>query len=417
MSRWSLFGGHRRRGSAVRVLVVIENVPYARDHRARKQVGSLLRAGYRVGVISRRDPDNRCYHLPGLQIYQYPSPPERPGLVFFAIEYSYSLIAATALMFRARLDGRFHLVQTGHPPDIYFLLAVPARLLRARFVVDQRDLSPEVYADRFGKTSGVVPKLLRAMERASHRIADGIVCVNESLAQTVVTRGQVDAGKVDAGKVAVVGNGPILASTEGRQPVPELRAGYEHLVCWLGVMGPQDHAEIAISAAAHYIQELNRRDTLFVFIGAGEALDMSRKLVDDLGVSDVVRFRGWLGEAECFDYLATADLALDSNLQPEVTPVKGLEYMAHGLPFVAFDLRETRAMAGGAARYVTPGDAVAMAREIAQLLDDPGKRRAMGQMGRDVIRRRLAWDIQEPRYLALIDRLIGQPRQPALDPL
>jgi glycosyltransferase involved in cell wall biosynthesis len=262
-----------------------------------------------------------------------------------------------------------------------------------------------------------VPKLLRAMERASHRVADGILCVNESLAQTVVTRGKVDAGKVDAGKVAVVGNGPTLASTEGRRPAPELRAGYEHLVCWLGVMGPQDHAEIAISAAAHYIQELNRRDTLFVFIGAGEALDVSRELVDDLGVSDVVRFSGWLGEAECFDYLATADLALDSNLQPEVTPVKGLEYMAHGLPFVAFDLRETRAMAGGAARYVTPGDAVAMAQEIAQLLDDPGVRRAMGQVGRDVIRRRLAWDLQEPRYLALIDRLIGQPRQPALDPV
>ena len=57
------------------------------------------------------------------------------------------------------------------------------------------------------------------------------------------------------------------------------------------------------------------------------------------------------------DYLATADLALDSNLQPEVTPVTGLEYMAHGLPFVAFDLEETRAMAESAARYVPPGDA------------------------------------------------------------
>lgn len=412
MSRWSLRGGYRRRRSAVRVLVIIENVPYARDHRARKQVGSLLRMGYRVGVISRRDPENLRYRLPDLRIYQYPSPPERPGLVFFAIEYSYSLVAATLLMLRARVDGRFHIVQTGHPPDIYFLLAFPARVLRARFVVDQRDLSPEVYADRFGKTSGIVPKLLRAMERASHRVADGIVCVNDSLAHTVVTR-----SKVDAGKVTVVGNGPIMASTEGRRPIPDLRAGYEHLVCWLGVMGPQDHAEIAISAAAHYIRELKRQDTLFVFIGAGEALDISRKLAADLGVSDVVRFSGWLEEARCFDYLATADLALDSNLQPEVTPVKGLEYMAHGLPFVAFDLRETRAMAGRAARYVAPGDAVAMAQEIARLLDDPSERWAMGQVGRDLIRRRLAWDIQEPSYLALIDRLIEQPGRPTLDPL
>ena len=62
----------------------------------------------------------------------------------------------------------------GIRPDIYFLLAVPARLLRARFVVDQRDLSPEVYADRFGKTTGAIPRLLRAMD--GHLTAWPTVC-------------------------------------------------------------------------------------------------------------------------------------------------------------------------------------------------------------------------------------------------
>ena len=89
-----------------------------------------------------------------------------------------------------------------------------------------------------------------------------------------------------------------------------------------------------------------------------------------------------------------------------MTPVKGLEYMAHGLPFVAFDLEETRAMAESAARYVPPGDAVEMAHEIARLLDDPRERRAMGEMGREIIRRRLSWDMQEPRYIALVDSLV-----------
>src|SRR4029077_14308671 len=85
-----------------RILVIIENVAYARDHRARKQVESLLRSGYRVGVISRRDSENHRYRSPGLHIYEYKAPPERPGLIGFALEYGYSLIAATALMVRAR---------------------------------------------------------------------------------------------------------------------------------------------------------------------------------------------------------------------------------------------------------------------------------------------------------------------------
>jgi glycosyltransferase involved in cell wall biosynthesis len=33
-----------------------------------------------------------------------------------------------------------------------------------------------------------------------------------------------------------------------------------------------------------------------------------------------------------------------------------MEYMAFGLPVIAFDLRETRVSAGDAAVYVTPND-------------------------------------------------------------
>jgi glycosyltransferase involved in cell wall biosynthesis len=47
-----------------------------------------------------------------------------------------------------------------------------------------------------------------------------------------------------------------------------------------------------------------------------------------------------------------------------------------------------------------------MADEIARLLDDPRERRAMGEMGREIIRRRLSWDMQEPRYITLVDSLV-----------
>jgi glycosyltransferase involved in cell wall biosynthesis len=49
-----------------------------------------------------------------------------------------------------------------------------------------------------------------------------------------------------------------------------------------------------------------------------------------------------------------------------------------------------------------------MAQEIARLLDDAGERRTMGEVGREIIRRRLSWDMQEPRYVALVDSLVEQ---------
>src|ERR1700693_3175889 len=93
-------GGFRRGRCRrpARVLLVIENVPLARDHRAKKQVGALLRAGYEVGVISQRDRGNALFRrLEGLRLYEYPRPPHWSGKLGFVSEYVYSLLAAGIL--------------------------------------------------------------------------------------------------------------------------------------------------------------------------------------------------------------------------------------------------------------------------------------------------------------------------------
>jgi glycosyltransferase involved in cell wall biosynthesis len=119
-----------------------------------------------------------------------------------------------------------------------------------------------------------------------------------------------------------------------------------------------------------------------------------------------VSFTGWLEEEDVFSYLATADLGLDTNLQPEVTPVKALEYLAHSVPFVAFDLLETRALAGEAASYVEPADTEEMAREVARVLDGHDERAHMARIGRERIEREFAWDRQQDRYLGVYDGLL-----------
>jgi glycosyltransferase involved in cell wall biosynthesis len=172
-------------------------------------------------------------------------------------------------------------------------------------------------------------------------------------------------------------------------------------------MGQQDHLELVVSALRHYVHELGRRDARFVLIGDGESLPATRAQCAELGLDEYVTFTGWLNEEDCFAYLADADLGLDTNLQDEVTPVKGLEYMSFSVPMIAFDLSETRALAGPAACYVPPGDAEEMAREIARLLDSPSERAEMGRAGRDRITGSLAWERQEPRYVHAVEQVLG----------
>ena len=121
-------------------------------------------------------------------------------------------------------------------------------------------------------------------------------------------------------------------------------------------------------------------------------------------------FPGWAGQDEAFTYLSTADVGLEPNMEEIVSPVKGMEYMAFGLPFVSFDLAETRALAGEAAVYAPPGDVAGFARLIDELLSAPARRASLGRAGRRLIEERLAWDRQEDAYLGVYQRLLGKPR-------
>jgi glycosyltransferase involved in cell wall biosynthesis len=83
-----------------------------------------------------------------------------------------------------------------------------------------------------------------------------------------------------------------------------------------------------------------------------------------------------------------------------------MEYLAFGLPCVAFDLPQTRAVAGDAASYVPRGDTSAFADEIVRLIEDPDRAEQMGRAGAERVRSLLAWERQEERYLDVYRSLV-----------
>jgi glycosyltransferase involved in cell wall biosynthesis len=87
-----------------------------------------------------------------------------------------------------------------------------------------------------------------------------------------------------------------------------------------------------------------------------------------------------------------------------------LEYMAFGIPVIAFDLKETRVSAGPAASYVPSANIAAYGQAIVELLDDDGKRDDMGGAGRLRIEEELAWSHQRDAYVDVYDLLVGRDR-------
>jgi glycosyltransferase involved in cell wall biosynthesis len=386
------------RGRPARVLILVENNAAAIDRRVFKQIDTLLRAGCRLHVISKREACNQIYRdEPKINLLEYPAPPERGSAWGYIFEYGYSFAAAVCLVLRVVLSEKIDVAQFCTPPDIYFPLSRLLRVLKVRIVVDQRDLLPELYVARYGAGRRVVPPALRWLEKRSQRGADHILCVNDYLRRRAFS----NTGLPES-RVTIVRNGPILSRVARARPSSALKQRRQYLCCWVGEIGRQDRVDLLVRSIYHLVHDLGRTDCQFAIIGYGECLEEARSLARELRLASWVTFTGQLPEEDVFNYLATADLGLDASLQFEVSPVKAMEYMAFGLPFVSFDLPETRAISDGAAGYATPGDVIGHARLIDELLRSPGRRAQLGQAGQARVREELGWELQARSYLQVI---------------
>jgi glycosyltransferase involved in cell wall biosynthesis len=392
-----------------RVLIIVQNLPVPFDRRVWLECQALTAAGYQVTVVCPKGKDDPKQHvLDGVTLLKYR--PYAPGgsALGFVVEYLYSFLATAWLVLRARRAGRFDVLQACNPPDIFWPIA---RWLRfrdgSRFVFDHHDLCPELYDSRFPQGRALPRRGLLALERQTFRAADHVTSTNLSYAQIAI-----DRGGLDPADVTVVRTGPDPVRLSKQQEVPGLRRGRRHLVAYIGVMGPQDGVDLAIRAAGHIVHDLGREDVTFILMGAGDSYAELTRLRDELGLGGYLELPGRVPDEMVIDVLSTAEVGLSPDpknpLNDLSTMNKTMEYMAFGIPVVAFDLKETRVSAAEAASYVPDGDIPGYARAIVDLLDDAARRAAQGQAGRKRIEAELGWPHQRASYLAVYHRLVGR---------
>src|SRR6185437_16387250 len=258
---------------------------------------------------------------------------------------------------------------------------------------------PELFAARYGHSDPTIMSVLRWLERRTQHAAHHTLCSNETF------RGRLIEAGARPEQVTIIGNGPVLSLIQATAADRTLRGQHKFLCCWIGEMNLQDHVDLVLRVVAHIVRDLGRTDCGFAVIGDGECLEEARAQSAQLGLESWVDFSGWLPQEKVFSYLASADLGLDTSLQTEISPVKIGEYMGFGLPFVAFDVRETRVMGEGASVLVPAADIESYAQQVVALIDDAARRSEMGEIGRERVRADIAWERQSARYIDIIRRL------------
>ena len=397
-----------------RVLIIVQNLPVPFDRRVWLECQALLGDGYQVAVVCPKGDGDPSYQvIDTVELYKYR--PYAPGgsKIGFITEYAYSFLATAWLTFKARRSGRFAVLQACNPPDIFWPIALALRVLdRTRFIFDHHDLCPELYESRFPDGPRLPYRMLRALERRTHRTADHVISTNDSYREVAITR----SGK-RAADVTIVRTGPDPQRLRRGEPHPELRRGRRFLAAYIGVMGPQDGVDIVVRAADVVVHELGRDDIAFTLIGKGDCFDELVALRDELGLAGHVEFTGRAPDELVGRILSTADVGLSPDPKNPLNDVstmnKTMEYMAFELPVVAFDLRETRVSAGDAGVYVEPNDVHKYAAAIVALMDDEPRRAMLGKLGRARVEQELAGGHQARAYLGVYRRVTGNGPAPA----
>jgi glycosyltransferase involved in cell wall biosynthesis len=166
--------------------------------------------------------------------------------------------------------------------------------------------------------------------------------------------------------------------------------------------------DVAVEAVAQIDQaELPVRLDVY---GDGPYRPQIEAAVARTGTADRVHLNGRVPIDDLPALLAGSDIGLVPSLpEPYLQyslSTKLLEYAAMGLPIIASDLATFRAhFAAEAIRFVAGGDPVPLARAIRELAADPA---AAARLGAEAHRQAAdyAWQLQVPRYLDVVGRLI-----------
>ncbi len=387
-----------------KILIIVENLTVPLDRRVWQEAQTLRDAGYTVSVICPKGGRYTAAYeqLEGIHVFRHPLPLEADGAAGYAIEYASALFWEFVLSVRAHFKVGFDVVQACNPPDLIFVIGGFWKYLFGKpFVFDHHDINPELFEAKFGRR-GFFHSLLKFFERVTFKVADVSIATNDTFKEIAVERGGMDPDNV-----FVVRSIPDVARFRRMEPDLSLKKGRSSLIGYVGIMGAQDGVDLLIDAMDELVNRQKRADVQCAIVGSGTELPRLQRMVQEARLEDYVTFTGFLSGDELMRTLSTFDIGVipdpKNGYNDKISMNKVFEYMSLGIPFVGFDLKETRRLAADAALYADESNGRSLARSLERLLDSAELRAEVAEAGRLRSDALLDWDRESAQLLAAYD--------------
>jgi glycosyltransferase involved in cell wall biosynthesis len=270
--------------------------------------------------------------------------------------------------------------------------------------------SPEAVAGAYWNNLRALSSVRRA-ERLSLTAATAVGAVSEELAEMAVASGaRPERVFVNPNGVDVERFGTPESETAATRLRAELGLEGRVIAGFVGTFLPYHGTDVLAEAIERLAGEPRCH---FLLIGDGAArAGAARRLAEHVRAGRVT-FTGRIAFQSLPDYLAAIDICLAPYVpippdSPFInSPVKLFEYMAAGRAIVASRLGQiARVIADGeSGLLIPPGDADALARAIARLVDDGALRCRLGRAARAEAVARYTWRANAARAAEAVGRV------------
>jgi glycosyltransferase involved in cell wall biosynthesis len=179
------------------------------------------------------------------------------------------------------------------------------------------------------------------------------------------------------------------------------------VIVYLGLLAPYQGTDLLLEAASIIVNEWGRRDVHFLVMGF-PGVDSYRGQADRLGLNGLVSFPGRIPYADAPRFLAVGDVGVAPKLSETEGAGKIGNYMAMGLPVVAFDTPISHEYLGGLGIYATKGDSRSLAAKLCEALDDPNRYKEVGRELRAQAVRDLSWNSAITGIEAVYEKAISR---------
>jgi glycosyltransferase involved in cell wall biosynthesis len=221
------------------------------------------------------------------------------------------------------------------------------------------------------------------------RFADKIITPTESVKREVCQRFKVKPEKVTAIHSAARSSFKPLPFAQSAELRKQLRIEDEFLL-FVGTLEPRKNLLALLKAFAQINTQTVHRPQLVIAGGEGWLMDDMFAFIKESGISERLRFTGYLSDEELRGLYSSCKVFLYPSVY-EGFGLPPLEAMACGAPVVAGRIPSLQEVLGSNARLVEPLEVNALARGIVELLENEDQRQDLAAAGPEHARK-FSWE-------------------------